>query len=468
MLTGVDAAASRAGLKAGMALADARAMAPDLVAAEAEPARDAALLDAIAAWCGRYTPVVALDPPEGLFLDITGVAHLFGGEDDLRRDLLRRIQAQGFAARAAIAPSPAAAWALAHFSRDAIGDADSIAALIAPLPVECLRLEADSAALIKRLGLKTVTQLIAAPRKPLAARAGERALQRLDYALGRAHEPLSPRRPPPPVFAMKRFLEPLMSLEAVLIGVEAACVELAARLDRRGLGARRLTLHLFGVDARARSYGLRLTRPEHDARAMLRLFREKLSIAPEGIDAEFGIEMLRLDAFETAPRTMMARALTAPAGRDEEAIARLLDALSARLGEARVRRIMLKDAHAPEHAAGETTALAPPATQRRAIVPADGVMRRPLTLFAHPERADAIASVPDGPPVKFRWRRVLRDVARAEGPERIAMNWLDAPGAATRDYYRVEDSRGRRYWLYRDGLYSERDAPVWYVHGVFA
>ncbi|MBI1186124.1 MAG: DNA polymerase Y family protein [Alphaproteobacteria bacterium] len=468
VLTGADATASRAGLKAGMALADARAMRPDLVAVEAEPARDAALLDAIAAWCARYTPVVALDPPDGLFLDITGCAHLFGDEDALRRDLLLRITAQGFAARAAIAPSPAAAWALAHFSRDFIGDAESIATLLAPLAVDSLRLEPESGALLKRLGLKTVGQLIAAPRTPLAARAGARALLRLDYALGRAQEPLSPRRPSPAAFAMKRFVAPLITLDAILIGVEAACGDLAARLDSRGLGARRLALSLYGVDARARTVALKLTRPERDARAMLRLFREKLSIAPEGLDAEFGIEMLRLDAFETAPLTMAPRALTAPSGRDEEAIARLIDALSARLGDARVRRIALCDAHAPEDAAGETPAMATAEEHRCAAIPGDGAMRRPLTLFAPPELVEAIASVPDGPPVRFRWRRVLRTVVRAEGPERIAMNWLTRPGAPTRDYYRVEDANGRRYWLYRDGLYSERDAPHWYVHGVFA
>jgi len=452
-----------------MALADARAMRPDLVAFEAEAARDAQLLDAIAAWCERYTPVVAIDAPDGLFLDITGCAHFFGSEDALLADLRARLKGQSFHARAAIAPTPAGAWALAHYSHDKIADEDTIAMLLAPLKVECLRLEATSAALLKRLGLKTVAHFIAAPRAPLAARAGERALTRLDYALGRAQEPMQPRRPPPQVFAAKRFLEPLMSLDAILIAVETACADLAAALDRSGLGARRLQLCLFGVDAKVRTYELKLTRPERIAKAMLRLFREKLSIAPETIDAEFGIEMLRLEAGEVAGVEMQARELVAHVRQDEEAIGRLVDALSARLGAGRVRRIVLRDAHTPEDAAGGAPALSDERAVRAAAVPLDGVMRRPLTLFAQPERVEAMASVPDGPPLRFRWRRVLREIVRAEGPERIAMNWLDRPGAKTRDYYRVEDARGRRYWVYRDGLYGrESDTPHWYVHGVFA
>lgn len=468
MLTCTDVAAARAGLGAGMALADARAMRPDLAVFEAEPERDANLLDAIAAWCERYAPVVVCDAPDGLFIDIAGCAHFFGSEDALLADLHARLRAQNLHARAAIAPSPGAAWALARFSRDRIADAENIAALLAPLPAACLRLPPQAAALLQRLGLKTVRHLIAAPRPPLAARAGEAALLRLDQALGRAQEALTPRRPPPPVFAHRRFLEPLTSLDAIRIGAGAACDDLAAALDARGLGARRLQLSLFGVDSKVRTFALGLSRPERRAHMMLRLLREKLNAGAENLDAEFGIEMLRLEAGEITAIDAQARELSAAAGRDAHAIARLGDTLSARLGAGRVRRIVLRPAHAPEDTeACAPLTQAPAASQQTA--PGDGVMRRPLRLFARPERIDAIATVPDGPPLKFRWRRVLRDVVRAEGPERIAMNWLTQTGAPTRDYYRVEDEAGRRYWLYREGLYGrETDAPRWYVHGLFA
>jgi protein ImuB len=482
LLTGVDARASALGLKLAMSLADARAIHPALATVEAEPDEDARALDNIAAWCERFTPVVVVDPPDGLFLDITGCAHLFGGETALRDQIVTRLNAQGFAARAALAPTPGAAWALARNGRQqkldislrealkqSLQGSGDLAELLAPLPIEALRLEEGSAALLRRLGLKTIDQLLAAPRSSFTARAGERAMLRLDQALGRAPEPLTPRRPAPPVFALRRFLEPLFNVETILIATEHLCADIIEKLDRRGAGARRAELHLFGVDGRDRTIVIGVSRPEREVKALLRLFREKLNRAAENLDAEFGIEAARLDVvqlqrIEGAPRTLVAVEETQASA---EKIAALVDILSVRLGPKNVLRPKLIEAHQPEKAGAWKAALEEYSSADSKTAPRDGVPRRPLTVFQRAQPIEAIATVPDGPPIRFRWRRVLREVVRAEGPERISGNWLG--GAPTRDYYRVEDKDGRRYWLYREGLYGESDeAPRWFVHGLFA
>lgn len=467
LLTGVDARASALGLKLAMSLADARAIYPDLAVAEAEPEEDAQTLDHIAAWCERFTPVVVIDAPDGLFLDISGCGHLFGGESALRDQIVARLEAQGFAARAAIAPTPGAAWALARYSR-ALQASDDLVQTLAPLPVEALRLEESAAALLRRLGLKTISQVIAAPRMSFAARAGERALLRLDQALGRAPEALTPRRPPPPVFALRRFLEPLFSIETILEATQTLCADAIEKLDVRGAGARRLHLHLFGVDGRDRVIEVGVSRPERALKPLLRLFREKLDRAAENLNAEFGIEAARLDVVQLERIEGSARALVAAeeAQASAEKVAAMVDLLSARLGPKRVLRGKLNDTHAPDKAGGWNAMLGIRSSAPAPKPPSDGVMRRPLTLFARAQPIEAIATVPDGPPVRFRWRRVLREVARAEGPERISGDWMGA--GVVRDYYRVEDRQGRRYWLYREGLYGEDEAPRWFVHGLFA
>ncbi|MGE0741040.1 MAG: DNA polymerase Y family protein [Hyphomonadaceae bacterium] len=458
LLTGVDARASALGLRLAMSLADARAIQPNLAVVEAEPEEDARTLDHIAAWCERFTPVVVIDAPDGLFLDITGCGHLFGDEAGLRDQIVTRLAAQGFAARAALAPTPGAAWAQARYGASQP---------LEGLPIEALRLDAEAASLLRRLGMKSIGQLIAAPRSSFTARAGERAMRRLDQALGRAPEALTPRRPAPPVFALRRFLEPLFSVDTILIATETLCADVVAKLDRHGAGARRAHLHLFGVDGRDRVIEVGVSRAEREVKPLLRLFREKLSLAAENLDAEFGIEAARLDIVQMERIEGAARTLVAADESDASAekIASLVDVLSARLGAARVLRPKLNETHAPEKAGAWRPALASSA-KGKAAGQRDGVMRRPLTLFSTPQPIEAIATVPDGPPLRFRWRRVLREVTRAEGPERISGDWMG--GGATRDYYRVEDKDGRRYWLYREGLYGETQAPRWFVHGLFA
>ncbi len=468
VLTAVDARARACGLAPDMPLADARAMRPDLVAVESESAADTRVLEDIAAWCERFSPAVTLDPPHGLFLDIAGCAHLFGDEARMLKTVETRLTAQGFANRAAIAPTPGAAWALARFARRRLIEAPALREALAPLPVAALRLPGDAAALLKRLGLKTIGHVIDAPRQPFAARAGEVAMRRLDQALGRAREALTPHRPAPALFALRRMVEPLTTLEAVLIAVGAACADLVAQMYVRGAGVRLLRLSLFGLDAGVRAIEIGLSRPTNHAPTMLRLLRERLSITPENIDAEFGVEAVRLDAVEIAPIVLHATDLAPASRRDGDAEARLIDTLGVRLGAGRVTRPAIRCVHTPEHADHWPPAQQAPGAPVQEAPPDDGVMRRPLQLFTHAQPIEAMASVPDGPPVRFRWRRMLREIAHAEGPERILPDWLREPDARARDYYRVEDREGRRYWLYREGLFGEDDAPRWYLHGLFA
>ncbi|MEZ5962091.1 MAG: DNA polymerase Y family protein [Hyphomonadaceae bacterium] len=470
-IIGVDAHASALGLRLAMSLADARAIQPKLEAIEAEPEADARALDNIAAWCERFTPVVVIDPPEGLLLEITGCAHLFGGEKKLRTEILTRLHAQGFGARAAIAPTPGAAWAFARYRRQqtSTGADENLAQDLSPLPVEALRLDPDAAALLRRLGMKTIGHILHAPRSSFTARAGERAMLRLDQAFGRVQEALTPRRPLRPVFALRRFLEPIFTADAVLQVTQDLCGDAIEKLDVRGAGVLSAELVLFGVDGRDRVIGVNVSKPLREVRPLMRLFREKLNIVGENLNAQFGFEAARLDIVRLAELDARTRTLVAVEANaaSAETISSIVDILSSRLGPKRVVRPQVHDEHAPERAAGWRSALANGVLNKCVKPAVDGVQRRPVRLFSPGQQIEVMANVPDGPPIRFRWRRVMREVVRAEGPERISGDWQKHE--RTRDYYRVEDKQGRRYWLYREGLYGESDAiPRWFVHGLFA
>jgi protein ImuB len=308
-----------------------------------------------------------------------------------------------------------------------------------------------------------------APRSSFTARAGENAMLRLDQALGRTREALTPRRPAPPVFALRRFLEPIFTADAVLQVAQDLCGDAIEKLDVRGAGVLRAELVLFGVDGRDRVIGVNVSKPLREVKPLMRLFREKLNIAGENLDAQFGFEAARLDIVRLAELNERSRQLVSveAAAANADAISAVVDVLSSRLGAKRVVRPQLHDEHAPERAAGWRAALAMGNGSKLVNPPADGVQRRPVRLLSPGQQIEVMASVPDGPPIRFRWRRVMREVVRAEGPERISGDWQKRE--RTRDYYRVEDKQGRRYWLYREGFYGETETqPRWYVHGLFA
>jgi protein ImuB len=465
VLVAVDAAAAARGLAPGLPLADARARVPDLAVAPEDAAGDRAALERLADVLDRYTPLVALAPPDALLLDIVGCAHLFGGEAGVLADLRPRLARLGLAARLAVADGPGAALALARFGPE--GAAHGTAALM-PLPVAALRLAPEAAAGLARLGLATIGALAGQPRAPVARRFGREVLLRLDQALGRVEEPISPRLPAPALVAERRFAEPVADAASLERGLAALLQALAGLLERRGEGVRRLGLSLFLADGTPVRTAVGTSRPSRAPARLFELFAPALERLPELDPAGAGFELMRLAALETGPLDA-AQIDLAGRGAAEDGLARLVDRLAARLGAEAVARLAPVDSHRPEAAAMRV----PPAAAadwdgEPGPVPGEPP-ERPLRLLARPEPIEAVAMVPDGPPLRFRWRRAFYEVGRAEGPERIGAEWWKAGAAApTRDYFRVEDTAGRRFWLYRDGLLGiETDRARWFLHGLF-
>jgi protein ImuB len=461
-LAAVNAAARRFGLARGQRLADARAQVPDLLSEPHEAEEDLKSLLGLCRWMERYSPWVSPEPPDGILLDVSGVPHLFGGEAAMLRDMAERLAAYGFGIRSGIADTIGAAWALARYGGDRVE----------ALPVEALRIDAESVRTLRRLGLKTVGALLDLPRATLARRfrgetIAENVLIRLDEMLGRRDEPLNPLNPPSSFMAHRMLMEPVISsdgLEAILGGLVAA---LARDLERAAQGATRLLLKLFRSDGSRISLPAGFSAATHDPRHMLRVLKPKL----EGVDAGFGIDAMTLEARETGPAAGQQYGFTDDTG--DAALEQLNDRVLNR-HESGLVALEPVESHVPERAERP----APPVSRRPrkgpepllSGLPGSGAgLPRPLLIFQRPEPAIVLASVPDGPPLRFTWRRVTRRVARAQGPERIAPEWWRlAGGAVPRDYYVIEDEQGRRYWLYREGLYGETGGaqPRWFVHGL--
>ena len=463
-LYAVDAGAAALGLYAGQKATDAMALVPELVTADADPAGDLAALGALVLWCVRYSPAVAVDPPDGLFLDVTGVAHLWGGEPAMLDDLLNRLARQGIPGRAAVAGSAGAAWALARGGEDrTVAPPGAEAELLATLAITTLRLEPETAAQLVRLGIARVGQLAALPRDQLARRFGQATLTRLDQALARAEEALIFQRPATPWFARLAFAEPISAPEDLARVSRDIAERLCARLTAEGRAARRFELAYHRLDGRAERRVVGLSLPGRSAEAIARLFAPML----ETVDPGFGIEVVTLAAegVEAAPERQIALQSIRQIA-PEDGLAPLIDRLANRLGPARVWRAEAYPSHIPERAV----------TRKAPLTPAEGETwaknrPRPVRLFARPEPIEATAPIPDDPPLFFNWRGRIRRVRRAEGPERLAEEWWRRlPGETgvsdVRDYYRVEDETGARYWLFRAGLYGAGDPPKWWLHGL--
>jgi protein ImuB len=470
------------GLHRGQNHADACAIAPHLVSAPAEPERDREALRRLALWAERFSPAVAADTTlpgqEGLFLDMTGGTHLFGGEAAMLADLRRRLAVAGIPARLAIADTPGAAWALARFSVEAevIAPSGRTREAIAGLPMEGLRLADDALVLLRRFGLKRIGELYGLPRAGLARRfrgeAGLRLVERLDQALGVSGEALEPVRPAPAYRAFMVFAEPVTHIEGIAFRAPDLARALAEHLGRDGRGVRRLALIGFRVDGRTTAIEATLSAPADAPEHMLRLLREK---GLEHLDLGFGIDALMLVARQAEPMRARQNEMAEDgrgAAAAPEALAGLIDRLQARLGEGAVRRPQTRESWVPERS--EAWVRAGPEAPSAGVVQID--RPRPILLLDPPESVVALAELPDGVPARFIWRRADRRVVKAQGPERLGAEWWrPEPGlmnrpARTRDYYRVEDDQGHRYWLFREGLYAREDAdhkPSWWLHGVF-
>jgi protein ImuB len=463
LVSAVNPAAEAQGLLPGLALADARAQVPNLVVAPADPEGDAAALLRLAQWCTRYSPWTVPHGMDGVLLEITGCAHLAGGEDKLGGDLMERLAQRGLTGRLGIADTIGAAWALARGGESAVNIAASgdTRAALAPLLVRGLRLDQEMVAALERLGLRRIGDLYPLSRADLAARFDPVLMARLDEALGAAKEPLSPLPPRPPRWARRGFAEPIATHDDIAAATQLLLETLCRSFAEEALGARLLTLVLHRVDGESVSLAIGTARPSRDVRHLMRLFAERLG----QIDPGLGIEDMVLAAktVEELEAKQLALPVAAPSSNVDD-IAPLIDRLANRLGARSVGRLLPHDAHLPERAQRFVFVFAPGGEDW------DGKKQRPVRLLPRPEPIEAVAPVPDDPPRMFRWRRRLHQVIRAEGPERIMGEWWRGRREAKllRDYYRVEDQDGRRYWLFRAGHYRPAVRARWFMHGFFA
>lgn len=456
----LDEEAGRLGLRQGLGIADARAMHPSIEIVEEDPQADRRLLEGLADWCDRYTPLVSLDGTDGLFLDITGCAHLFGGEHALMKDLLARLFHQGFEARAGLASTPGAAWAAARFRSPAVIVPGGEAELLSPLPLSALRLDAETVAGLKSVGLRTAAMVMEAPRAPIARRFGRQVILRIDQALGAVDEAISPRLPVPPLSVERRLAEPVCLVEDIERLVLLLSEALKEHLEQRGEGAERLELILFRVDGAVSRVAAGSARPLREPRRIARLFHERLSSLENSLDAGYGFDLVRLAVLTAAALDERQQDLSGDAAVVEEDAAFFADRVRARLGGQALAEPDLRQSHLPERAMGFGGGGAPLASE----MPAGGA-DRPLRLLRRPDPIE----ITDPASLDFRWRRVEHSVHRKEGPERISPEWWrDEAETAVRDYYRVEDGDGRRYWMYREAASGPGEQPKWFMQGVFA
>jgi len=517
VLTAVNARAEANGLYPGLGLADARAICPHLLTLPSAPDRDEATLRALARLCVRYSPTLNTEGEDGLWLDITGVPHLFGGEAELLASIAQEFQSLGFNAQLALAPTLGAAHALARFGRVSpiIVPDGGVDAALQHLPVEALRLDPDVTRLLKRLGLKRIGQLYDLPRASLERRfhskdAAEAVLLRLDQARGMKEEKRAPLFPPRRYEAALAFAEPLVSHEGIVAVLELITAELCQKLARGRMGARKLRLRIDRADGSCTEIEAGLSAPSRELPHLLRLLQEKLAT----LDMGFGVDRMMLAAATAEPLPLTQTSLTETS--EKLSPEPLIDRLANRLGAFAVRRLHPKASHLPEQAQSIRTAFSPSSPWEET---GPAKPPRPTLLLAEPEPLHVIAEIPEGPPARFTWRRLSRRVVKAEGPERIAPEWWRelrsrdraansppslgkgesgtarsaGPGGShlaklaigsyphpgpppfrgresqrPRDYYRIEDEEGHRYWVFREGLYQESgDAPAWYLHGVF-
>jgi protein ImuB len=459
----LNLAAAKAGLRLGQAIAHATAVVPGLVLHDLDADGDSAALHRLALWAQRhYSPTVAADPPDGLVIDATGCAHLFGGEAKMLVDLRDRLAKAGYSATAAIADSWGGAHALARYSRRSVFvvPPGALGQQLKDLPVAALRLSPDLVQALAKPGFDTIGEVEATPKGPLAHRFGLEPVRRLNQAMAREREPIEPVFAPETPRAAKIFAEPISAPETMSRYLTELTVELCATLEDLNLGAKQIDAWFYRVDNRIQSARIGLSTPARDARRLAKLLCETL----EKIDPGFGVDKMVLAAPRAEPLAYAQD--DALGGKRTVDLSGLIDTLTARLGPESVYRLASADSDIPERSVRRT-----PAIERPAAFSWPVDWPRPTRFFPRPEPIETVALLPDQPPASFTWRGVRRRVRRADGPERVFGEWwkADAELARSRDYFQVEDEGGERYWIYRDG--DGEDAATgsqrWFMAGVF-
>jgi protein ImuB len=446
LITAVNTLAEKQGISKGMVVADARALVPALQVLDDQPETPAKVLRALAEWCIRFSPIVTVDLPDGLILDATGCAHLWGGEDAYLNDIVKRFTGFGYNVQVAIAGTIGAAWGFARYGNKSFLD----------LPAQALRLESKTVEQLFHLGLHYIRDFSGMPRSALRRRFGDLILKRLDQALGKQEEILQPVVPVEPWQERLPCFDPVVTAPGIAIAMQRLLDALCKRMQQEGKGLRKALLIAFRVDGKIEKVEIGTNRASHNTVHLFKLFELKLS----SIEPALGIELFLLEAKHVEELDPVQTSLWESSNNSN--IAELLDRITGKLGTGCIKRY-LPDAHYwPERSFKPASSLEEkPANSWYMDRP------RPLELLTKPEAIKVTAPIPDYPPMFFEYRGTMHKIKKADGPERIEQEWWLQEGQH-RDYYVVEDEEGKRYWLFRLGHYDAEKTYGWYIHGFFA
>ncbi len=460
VVTAANALAQTQGISIGMSVADARAILPALQVMDDQPALSNKLLKGIASWCIRFTPAVSIDPPEGLLLEVTGCAHLWGGEVPYLKDIIERIHGFGYNVRAGMADTIGTAWAVARFGKGSpIVESGRQHAALLSLPAAALRLEAEVEDRLQKLGLRQVNSFMNMPRTALRRRFGPQLLQRLNQATGQEEENIQPLHPLVPYQERLPCMEPIVHAAAIEIAIQGLLETLCARLQKEQKGLRVATLNCYRLDGKMETASISTNRASCNATHLFKLFQLKI----DTIEPALGIELFTMDASKVEDvKTLQEKLWEQQEGVDEVALSELLDRIAGKMGENLIHRYLPDEHYWPER----SYKLAESINQKPAT-PWNLDRPRPLQLLKRPEPIEVTAPIPDYPPMLFRYKNKLHKIRKADGPERIEQEWWLQQGQH-RDYYQVEDEEGRRYWLFRLGHYDVAKTYQWFMHGFFA
>jgi protein ImuB len=448
------------GMEPGMPVADARAIWPDIVVMDDLPLMAEKLLKKIAEWCIRFSPCVAIDEPDGLILDITGCAHLWGGESEYLAEINRRLKDRGYFARSAIAGTIGAAWAVSRFGKSSfvIEEGKDLEAIM-HLPPAGLRLTPEVLDRMQKLGLRQIGDFITMPRSALRRRFGEEMVKRLHQALGQYTEIPLPVQPAEPWQERLPCLEPISTATGISIALERLLDSLCENLRREELGLRQAVFKCYRLDGAIVQAEIGTSRPSHNCKHLFKLFEVKI---PD-LQPDLGIELFTLDAPKVESLAPSQEAIWGRGSEDSaQQIAELVDRISGKLGELNIRRYLPVEHHWPERSIKAAQDL-----NEITEVKWNLDRPRPTQLLPQPMRIEVTAPIPDYPPMLFRYKGNLHKVIKADGPERIEQEWWIQEGQH-RDYYTVEDEEGRRYWIFRSGHYSADRNYQWFIHGYFS
>jgi protein ImuB len=460
IITAVNLLAEQQGIVRGMTAADAKAVVPELKVLDHLPGKAEKLLSAIGEWCIRYTPLIAVDPPDGLILNISGCTHLWGGEPGYFKEIINRLHSKGYDVRGAIADTAGAAWGVARFAKKhpIIEPGKQVEALL-KLPPAALRLELLMLDKLHKLGFYTIHQFINIKRSALRRRFGDQFLLRIDEALGNTGEHLQWLQPVKRYHERLPCLEPIRTATGIEVAIQTLLQNLCKVLQREGKGVRTAILQCFRVDGRVISIDIGTNRPSCSVNPLFKLFELKIPT----IEPDLGIELFTLEAPKVEDITAEQEALWHPegCGLDSPALAELLDKVANKIGAKNIHRYLPQESHWPERALKPALSLA-----EKPDAPWRTGRPRPSLLLKKPERIKVTSLLPDNPPMLFIYKGEKHIIKKADEAERIESEWWRRK-CPHRDYYVVEDEKGRRYWLFRSGHYTEQNTQ-WYIHGFFA